>query len=234
MIYPALFLVVSFLTAFYSFRLYFLLFHRGGDGADAHHRNVSTQRWIFPVLLLFSLFAFVGGLFNLPASFDLFRPIDAAVGPLFPAAEPGGDVAGVAWIGSIAALLGVIGAYLISIRNRSVGTMSRFAMLVANGYFIDAAIVSLSTGIARSGSALFFALDAKIDQIVLFSKPLFYFFARMFHKLEWGIDSAILQLTGAIYRTGKLLTRLHTGLIRHYLYYATAGALILSLLSVWL
>lgn len=150
----AIALLTAFLTAFYMFRLFFMVF-AGENRKKVQSVHESPRSMIFPMILL-ALLAIVSGYVNTPwfGTFlgDWLVEGNAALGD--------GHVDGPFWImivATILSLMGIVLAYLIYVK-KSIsndwlgGEESVFYSLFANKYYIDEmygyTVVPLTKGIA--------------------------------------------------------------------------------------
>ncbi len=203
------------MTAFYMFRLIFLTFH-GQERLESKakkHLHESPSVMTVPLIAL-AFFSVTAGYVGLPAVFG--RNLDWFGAFLAPVTAAGHAVhisLGMEWmlilISVIAALLGILIAYMFYIRNpqiphRLVALFPWAYRLLVNKYYVDEIYDTIIVNPMVKGSELVYdRFDLKV------------------------IDGAVNGTASSAGWLGHLLSRLHTGLIKDYALVFLLGAVIL-------
>ncbi len=205
------------LTAFYAFRLLFVVFYgksRIAKKLEAHiHESPSLM--LAPMILL-AILAFIGGYIGLPPVWGLGNAIDRFLHPVFadvPLAQEATGRATLEWFimaaSLLAAGLGFLAAYWLYVRKWGMAErMSESApglyRLVYDKYRIDELY---NTVIVKPLQSLGTALSSTVE--------------------KRGIDGAVHGLAWLTDRAGEGVRRLQTGLVRNYALLMFVGIVLL-------
>lgn len=198
-------LLTSGLTAFYMFRLIFVVFYHKQSAKELH---VVSNKMVIPMLVL-TFFTIVGGLFNLPKLF-------------------GGSEAITHWLNfyeKTFELTHSVEYLLIGINI----TFILFSIYLASRFYklrkVEPNLAYLSEWIVNK-----FYIDAFYKK--LFVTPLLHVSRVMDRYINHLlIDNFIIHSAFGYFRLGVLMQRINSGNVRHYLLYILVG---ISLLSSYL
>ncbi len=202
------------LTAFYAFRLVFLVFY-GPDQAGAKHDRVvheSPPVMTIPLFLLAGL-SVTAGFVGLPAIFGqradlLGRFLAPALAPVAEAPPAGGAAAGLLILSAALALAGFAAARLFYFRRPALAGIlaarfpSVFRLLNRKFYFDEAWQALIVRPAVRGAAAVYRVFDLKV------------------------IDGAVGGSGRAADESGRIIAAAHTGLVMHYILAFLAGAVI--------
>ncbi len=147
----ALLSISSMITAFYMFRLLFLVFYGQFRGTEqqAKHLHESPISMTFPLMVLAILSAF-GGFFGLPAVFDSTHQLNVFLAPIFNASKlVTTEVHALShsqeWmlmgIATFAALMSIFFAFSLYIKKQQLpendADLTGFSKIVANKFYVD-------------------------------------------------------------------------------------------------
>lgn len=199
-------LIAAGLTAFYTFRLLFVVFHGKSRVAKKVEAQVheSPPVMIVPMILL-AILAVIGGYIGLPPVLGVGNAIDQFLHPVFADVQLAEEAAGpvpLEWIlmacSVLAAGLGFLAAYWLYVRNWGLAEQMTqrtpgLYRLLYDKYRIDELY---GTVIVKPLQSLATVLSSTVERR--------------------GIDSAVHGLAWLIDRTGEGVRRLQTGLVRNY------------------
>lgn len=222
--HPVLFLIallVSFLTAFYMFRLIFLALF--GKARSEYHAHESPAVMTVPlgILAFFSIFI---GLLGSPLTQFSFQKFIAPVGLHHGEAEIKMNYLAMS-LSIMAAFLGIGLSYLVYMRNNRIlpasvrAVFKPFYNLVSNKYYFDEAydflfvkpLMRLCRGLSRFDISV-------IDQAVNLSASFTLGLSRVKAWIDKYIVDGLVNLTGAIVlASSRKLQRIHNGFVQSYL-----------------
>ena len=206
--------LVAFMTAFYSFRLFFLIFHGEFRGTEhqRHHLRESPAVVTIPLMLL-AVGAFCAGWFGIPAVLGGDNRWAHFLEPVLghPHVHISGGMELLLMAGSIlAGLLGIGLAWLMYLRNPGLpatiaARLSGLHRLLLNKYYIDELydLVIVRPTLAFSRLALLKVIDTAC------------------------IEGVVNGLPRAIGRLSEQLRRVQDGQVSHYLAWMGGGAVVL-------
>jgi NADH-quinone oxidoreductase subunit L len=227
----------AFCTAFYMFRLYFVVFE-GQSRVDhhvAHHIHESPRVMAVPLMIL-AFFAVVAGLFGYSPEHS---PYYTFVNPVFRAAgeaaeHHGPDELMMAVI-SVAIALGGIGlAYQMYMRRRELADRlaDRFPglyRLLLNKYWVDELYIAVFVDFGKWLCHRFWKVDAKgVDGAVDGSSALTVFLSQLSAKFDFrGVDGLVNRIADLIQGGSEVFRRLQTGVIQNYLLAMAMGIFVI-------
>jgi NADH-quinone oxidoreductase subunit L len=209
-------LITAGLTAFYAFRLLFVVFYGKSrlDKKKARQAHESPATMLVPMVVL-AVLAVVGGYLGLPKVLGLGSAVESFLEPVFAdtALTVQGEVSvATEWLlvvlSVVAVAAGALAAYWIYLRNWGLAArLTRGAQglydLLWNGYYVDLVY----------------------DEVVV--KPLRQLGEALAETVEkQGIDRAVDGLAQLLGLAGQGLRRLQTGLVRNYALAMLLGAVV--------
>ncbi|MCK6259189.1 NADH-quinone oxidoreductase subunit L [Fictibacillus sp. KIGAM418] len=200
-------LLAAFFTAFYMFRLFFMVF--AGNSGQAHEKvKESDVSMLFPMLVL-GVLAVVAGYLNTPW-FGGFLAHYLSHGPVRIAAEGEHGPVWIPILATIVSLAGIFLAYLMYGKK----TLSR--------NWLSRSLPSLSTIIYRK-----YYLDEAYDATVVKGTTLFSYFWSYVDR--YLVEAAVNGTAGLVQWLGKRGSSMHDGQVQRFGAVAVAGLVIILL-----
>jgi len=227
----------AFCTAFYMFRLYFVVFE-GQSRVDqhvAHHIHESPRVMAIPLLIL-AFFAGVAGLFGYSPEhspyYSFVNPMFQAVGE---AVEPHGpDELTMAVISVAIAGAGILLAYQMYMRRRELADRlaDRFPglyRLLLNKYWVDELYIAVFVDFGKWLCHRFWKVDAKgVDGAVDGTSAVTVFLSRLSATFDFrGVDGLVNRIADLIQGGSEVFRRLQTGVIQNYLLAMAMGIFVI-------
>jgi NADH-quinone oxidoreductase subunit L len=233
-------LIGAFLTAFYMFRLFFLVFtgRSRGDVHAGHHPHESPPNMAYPLVVL-GFFSVIAGLvFGFPPDHGLYHRF---VAPMFEAAhEPAGTAAhvsvsfeiGMAALSLAIALLGIGLAYQLYIKRPGLPSaladrMKGVYRLLLNKYWVDELYQAIFITFGKRVCTFLWGVDSRVvDGAVNGSSWLT---VRLSLLSAWNdlkiVDGLVNAIADVIQGGSLSLRRLQTGVIQNYILAMALGIL---------
>ena len=233
-------LIGAFLTAFYMFRLFFLVFtgRSRGDPHAVSHPHESPPNMAYPLVVL-GFFSVIAGLvFGFPPDHGLYHRF---VAPMFEAAhEPGGAAihasvsseVGMAALSLLIALLGIGLAYQFYIKRpdlpaKLAARMKGVYLLLLNKYWVDELYQAIFITFGKRVCAFLWGVDSRVvDGAVNGSSWLT---VRLSLLSAWNdlkiVDGLVNAIADVIQGGSLTLRRLQTGVIQNYILAMALGIL---------
>jgi NADH-quinone oxidoreductase subunit L len=233
-------LIGAFLTAFYMFRLFFLVFtgRSRGDVHAGHHPHESPPNMAYPLVVL-GFFSVIAGLvFGFPPDHGLYHRF---VAPMFEAAhEPAGTAAhlsvsyeiGMAALSLAIALLGIGLAYQFYIKRPGLPSaladrMKGVYLLLLNKYWVDELYQAIFITFGKRVCAFLWGVDSRVvDGAVNGSS---WVTVRLSLLSAWNdlkiVDGLVNAIADVIQGGSLSLRRLQTGVIQNYILAMALGIL---------
>jgi NADH-quinone oxidoreductase subunit L len=233
-------LIGAFLTAFYMFRLFFLVFTGSfrGDAHAGHHPHESPPNMAYPLVVL-GVFSVIAGLiFGFPPDHGLYHRF---VAPVFEAAhEPAGAAAhvsvsfeiGMAALSLAIALLGIGLAYQLYIKRPGLPSaladrMKGVYRLLLNKYWVDELYQAIFITFGKRVCTFLWGVDSRVvDGAVNGSSWLT---VRLSLLSAWNdlkiVDGLVNAIADVIQGGSLSLRRLQTGVIQNYILAMALGIL---------
>jgi NADH-quinone oxidoreductase subunit L len=227
----------AFCTAFYMFRLYFVVFE-GQSRVDhhvAHHIHESPRVMAVPLMIL-AFFAGVAGLFGYsPEHSPYYRFVNPAFQAVGEAVEHHGpDETVMAAVSLVIAGAGVLLAYQIYMRRRELADRlaDRFPgvyRLLLNKYWVDEFYIAVFVDFGKWLCHRFWKVDAKgVDGAVDGSSALTVFLSQLSAKFDFrGVDGLVNRIADLIQGGSEVFRRLQTGVIQNYLLAMAMGIFVI-------
>src|SRR5574341_880075 len=227
----------AFCTAFYMFRLYFVVFE-GESRVDhhvAHHIHESPRVMAVPLMIL-AFFAGVAGLLGYSPEHS---PYYSFVNPMFQAVREavehhGPDELTMAVISVAIAGAGILLAYQMYMRRREMA--DRLAdlfpglyRLLLNKYWVDEFYIAIFVDFGKWLCHRSWTVDAKgVDGAVDGTSALTVFFSRISARFDFrGVDGLVNRIAGLIQGGSQVFRRLQTGAIQNYLLAMAMGIFVI-------
>jgi len=233
-------LIGAFLTAFYMFRLFFLVFtgrFRGGAHA-AQHLHESPPNMAYPLVVLAFFSVTVGLVFGFPPDHGIYHRF---VGPMFEAVhEAAGKAAhaslssevGMAGLSLTIALLGVILAHQFYMKKPELpgllaDRMKGVYRLLLNKYWVDELYQAIFVNFGKRVCAFLWGVDSGVvDGAVNRSSWLT---VRLSFLSSWNdlkiVDGLVNTVADVIQGGSVRLRRLQTGIVQNYILAMSLGIL---------
>ncbi|MBI3779962.1 MAG: NADH-quinone oxidoreductase subunit L [candidate division NC10 bacterium] len=233
-------LVGAFLTAFYMFRLFFLVFTGSfrGDAHAGHHPHESPPNMAYPLVVLGFFSVIAGLIFGFPPDHGLYHRF---VAPMFEAAhEPAGAAAhvsvsfeiGMAALSLAIALLGIGLAYQFYIKRPGLPSaladrMKGVYRLLLNKYWVDELYQAIFITFGKRVCTFLWGVDSRVvDGAVNGSSWLT---VRLSLLSAWNdlkiVDGLVNAIADVIQGGSLSLRRLQTGVIQNYILAMALGIL---------
>ena len=227
----------AFCTAFYMFRLYFVVFE-GQSRVDqhvAHHIHESPRVMAIPLMIL-AFFAVVAGLFGYSPEHS---PYYTFVNPVFPPAGEGAAHAGpseltMAVISVAIAAAGILLAYQMYMRRRELADRlaDRFPglyRLLLNKYWVDELFIAVFVDFGKWLCHRSWTVDARgVDGAVDGTSALTVFLSRVSARFDFrGVDGLVNRIADVIQGGSEVFRRLQTGVIQNYLLAMAMGIFVI-------
>ncbi len=233
-------LIGAFLTAFYMFRLFFLVFAGSfrGDAHAGHHPHESPPNMAYPLVVLGFFSVIAGLIFGFPPDHGLYHRF---VAPMFEAAhEPAGAAAhvsvsfeiGMAALSLAIALLGIGLAYQFYIKRPGLPSaladrMKGVYRLLLNKYWVDELYQAIFITFGKRVCAFLWGVDSRVvDGAVNGSSWLT---VRLSLLSAWNdlkiVDGLVNAIADVIQGGSLSLRRLQTGVIQNYILAMALGIL---------
>ncbi len=233
-------LIGAFLTAFYMFRLFFLVFAGSfrGDAHAGHHPHESPPNMAYPLVVLGFFSVIAGLIFGFPPDHGLYHRF---VAPVFEAAhEPAGAAAhvsvsfeiGMAALSLAIALLGIGLAYQLYIKRPGLPSaladrMKGVYRLLLNKYWVDELYQAIFITFGKRVCTFLWGVDSRVvDGAVNGSSWLT---VRLSLLSAWNdlkiVDGLVNAIADVIQGGSLSLRRLQTGVIQNYILAMALGIL---------
>ncbi|MGE5849370.1 MAG: NADH-quinone oxidoreductase subunit L [Candidatus Methylomirabilota bacterium] len=227
----------AFCTAFYMFRLYFVVFE-GESRVDhhvAHHIHESPRVMVIPLMIL-AFFAVVAGFFGYSPEHS---PYYSFINPVFQAAAEGAEHHGpdeltMAVISVAIAGAGILLAYQMYMRRREMADRlaDRFPglyRLLLNKYWVDELYIAVFVDLGKWVCHRFWTVDAKgVDGAVNGSSALTVFLSQISARFDFrGVDGLVNRIADLIQGSSQVFRRLQTGVIQNYLLAMAMGIFVI-------
>jgi NADH-quinone oxidoreductase subunit L len=233
-------LIGAFLTAFYMFRLFFLVFTGSfrGDAHAGHHPHESPPNMAYPLVVLGFFSVIAGLIFGFPPDHGLYHRF---VAPVFEAAhEPAGAAAhvsvsfeiGMAALSLAIALLGIGLAYQLYIKRPGLPSaladrMKGVYRLLLNKYWVDELYQAIFITFGKRVCSFLWGVDSRVvDGAVNGSSWLT---VRLSLLSAWNdlkiVDGLVNAIADVIQGGSLSLRRLQTGVIQNYILAMALGIL---------
>jgi NADH-quinone oxidoreductase subunit L len=227
----------AFCTAFYMFRLYFVVFE-GQSRVDhhvAHHIHESPRVMAVPLMIL-AFFAVVAGLFGYSPEHS---PYYRFVNPAFQAVSEAGEHHGpdemvMAVVSLVIAGAGVLLAYQIYMRRRELADRlaDRFPglyRLLLNKYWVDELYIAVFVDFGKWLCHRLWKVDARgVDGAVDGTSVVTVFLSQLSAKFDFrGVDGLVNRIADLIQGGSEVFRRLQTGVIQNYLLAMAMGIFVI-------
>jgi NADH-quinone oxidoreductase subunit L len=227
----------AFCTAFYMFRLYFVVFE-GESRVDhhvAHHIHESPRVMALPLVIL-ACFAGVAGFSGYSPEHS---PYYNFVNPVFHAAAEaaehhGPDELTMAVISVAIAGAGILLAYQMYMRRREMADRlaDRFPglyRLLLNKYWVDEFYIAVFVDFGKWLCRRLWTVDAKgVDGAVDGTSALTVFFSQISARFDFrGVDGLVNRIADLIQGGSQVFRRLQTGVIQNYLLAMAMGIFVI-------
>ncbi|HSD51553.1 MAG TPA: NADH-quinone oxidoreductase subunit L [Candidatus Methylomirabilis sp.] len=227
----------AFCTAFYMFRLYFVVFE-GESRVDhhvAHHIHESPRVMLIPLVIL-AVFAVVAGLFGYSREFS---PYYTFINPVFQAiggetAHHGPSEALMAVISVAIAGSGILLAYQMYMRRRELADRlaDRFPgvyRLLLNKYWVDELYIAVFVDFGKWVCRRLWTVDAKgVDGAVDGTSALTVYLSQISARFDFrGVDGLVNRIADLIQGGSQVFRRLQTGVIQNYLLAMAMGIFVI-------
>ena len=240
-------LIGAFLTAFYMFRLFFLVFagRFRGDASAAHHLHESPPNMAYPLAILGVFSVAAGAIFGFPPDHGIYHRF---VAPVF---GTGGDASGPAAhasvsaeIGSAAgslaiALLGIALAYQFYMRRPALPTLLADRIqgvyrILLNKYWVDELYQAIFVDFGKRLCGFFWGVDSRVvDGAVNGSSRLTVRLSRLSAWNDFKIVDGMVNAIADVIQGGSLRLRLlQTGVVQNYILAMSLG--ILGIMIIYL
>ena len=227
----------AFCTAFYMFRLYFVVFE-GQSRVDHHvaqHIHESPRVMAIPLLIL-AFFAGVAGLFGYSPEhspyYNFVNPVFQAVGEA--GEHHGPDETVMAVVSLVIAGAGILLAYQIYMRRRELADRlaDRFPglyRLLLNKYWVDELYIAIFVDFGKWVCHRLWKVDAKgVDGAVDGTSALTVFLSQLSAKFDFrGVDGLVNRIADLIQGGSEVFRRLQTGVIQNYLLAMAMGIFVI-------
>ena len=227
----------AFCTAFYMFRLYFVVFE-GQSRVDHHvaqHIHESPRVMAIPLLIL-AFFAGVAGLFGYSPEhspyYNFVNPVFQAVGEA--GEQHGPDETVMAVVSLVIAGAGILLAYQIYMRRRELADRlaDRFPglyRLLLNKYWVDELYIAIFVDFGKWVCHRLWKVDAKgVDGAVDGTSALTVFLSQLSAKFDFrGVDGLVNRIADLIQGGSEVFRRLQTGVIQNYLLAMAMGIFVI-------
>ncbi len=227
----------AFCTAFYMFRLYFVVFE-GESRVDhhvAHHIHESPRVMAIPLVIL----AFFAGVAGFSGYSPEHSPYYSFVNPVFHAAAEGAEHHGpdeltMAVISVAIAGAGILLAYQMYMRRRELADRlaDRFPglyRLLLNKYWVDEFYIAVFVDFGKWLCHRSWTVDAKgVDGAVDGTSALTVFFSQISARFDFrGVDGLVNRIADLIQGGSQVFRRLQTGVIQNYLLAMAMGIFVI-------
>ncbi len=240
-------LIGAFLTAFYMFRLFFLVFagRFRGDASVAHHLHESPPNMAYPLVVLGVFSVAAGAIFGFPPDHGIYHrfvaPVFGAVGD---ASGPAAHASVSAEIGSAAgslaiALLGIALAYQYYMRRPALpgllaDRMKGVYRMLLNKYWVDELYQAIFVDFGKRLCRFFWGVDSRVvDGAVNGSSQLTVRLSMLSAWNDFKIVDGMVNAIADVIQGGSLRLRLlQTGVVQNYILAMTLG--ILGIMMIYL
>ena len=224
-------------TAFYMFRLYFLVFE-GTSRVDhhvAHHVHESPKMMVIPLMVL-GFFTVVAGFFGYSVEHS---PYYSFVAPVFSAAHEGGGHHGpsellMAAISVAIALAGIALAYQMylgrpGIADRLAARLRGLHGLLLNKYWVDELYIAVFVDFGKRLCGRLWTVDAKaVDGAVNGTGWLTVALSHLSAKFDFrGVDGLVNAIADLIQGGSQVFRRIQTGVLQNYLLAMAMGIFVI-------
>jgi NADH-quinone oxidoreductase subunit L len=227
----------AFCTAFYMFRLYFVVFEGESrvDHRVAHHIHESPRVMLIPLAIL-AFFAVVAGFLGYSPGhspyYSFVNPVFQAVGEA--AEHHGPSEVLMAAISVAIAGAGILLAYQMYMRRRELADRlaARFPGLyrmLLNKYWVDELYIAVFVDFGKWVCRRLWTVDAKgVDGAVDGTSWLTVFLSQISAKFDFrGVDGLVNRIADLIQGGGQVFRRLQTGVIQNYLLAMALGIFVI-------
>jgi NADH-quinone oxidoreductase subunit L len=227
----------AFCTAFYMFRLYFVVFEGESrvDHRVAHHIHESPRVMLIPLAIL-AFFAVVAGFLGYSPGhspyYSFVNPVFQAVGEA--AEHHGPSEVLMAAISVAIAGAGILLAYQMYMRRREMADRlaDRFPglyRLLLNKYWVDELYVAVFVDLGKWVCHRFWTVDAKgVDGAVDGTSALTVFLSQISARFDFrGVDGLVNRIADLIQGGSQVFRRLQTGVIQNYLLAMAMGIFVI-------
>ena len=227
----------AFGTAFYMFRLYFLIFE-GPSRVDhhvAHHVHESPKVMVVPLAIL-GFFTVVAGLFGYSVEHS---PYYTFVAPVFHAAEEAAGHHGpsevtMAVVSVAIAVAGILLAYLMylhrpGLADRLAARWRGLYTLLLNKYWVDELYNAVFVDFGKWLCGKLWTVDAKgVDGAVNGTSALTVFMSRVSATFDFrGVDGLVNAIADLIQGGSNTFRRIQTGVLQNYLLAMAMGIFVI-------
>jgi len=227
----------AFGTAFYMFRLYFLIFE-GPSRVDqhvAHHVHESPKVMVVPLAIL-GFFTVVAGLFGYSVEHS---PYYRFVAPVFHAAEEavghhGPSEVTMAVVSVAIAVAGILLAYLMylhrpGLADRLAARWRGLYTLLLNKYWVDELYNAIFVDFGKWLCGKLWTVDAKgVDGAVNGTGALTVFMSRVSAAFDFrGVDGLVNAIADLIQGGSNTFRRIQTGVLQNYLLAMAMGIFVI-------
>ncbi|MGH7411725.1 MAG: NADH-quinone oxidoreductase subunit L [Candidatus Methylomirabilis sp.] len=241
-------LIGAFLTAFYMFRLFFLVFagRFRGDAHAARHLHESPPNMAYPLAILGFFSVIVGLVFGFPPDHGLYHRF---VAPVFEAAHDaaGGAVhasvsseIGMAAVSLAIALLGIVLAHQLYIRRPELPValaerMKGVYLMLLNKYWVDELYQAIFVNFGKRVCGVLWGVDSRVvDGAVNGSSWLTVRLSVLSSWNDLKIVDGLVNTVADVIQGGSLrLRRLQTGIVQNYILAMSLGILGMAVLYLF-